>query len=159
DIAAVLTTMFESPEFTASLGGKFRDPVHYAIGSVRLAYDDRVVTDLNPLIGWIARMGEPLYGHETPDGYPLTQDAWASAGQMTTRFEIARAIGTGGAVLFRTEDKALLEKPPFPPLAESSAVRARIPSFGASTRDALAQAKTPQEWNTFLLASPENMHR
>lgn len=159
DIAAVLTTMFESPEFPASLGGKFRDPVHYAIGSVRLAYDDRVATDLNPLIGWIARMGEPLYGHETPDGYPLTQDAWASAGQMATRFEIARAIGTGGAVLFRTEDKAPLEKPPFPPLAESSAVRARIPSFAAGTRDALAQAKTPQEWNTFLLASPENMHR
>ena len=159
DIAAVLTAMFESPEFTASLGGKFRDPVHYAIGSVRLAYDDRVATDLNPLIGWIARMGEPLYGHETPDGYPLTQDAWASVGQMTTRFEIARAIGTGGAVLFRNEDKAPLEKPPFPPLAESSAVRARIPSFGAGTRDALAQAKTPQEWNTFLLASPENMHR
>ena len=162
DIAAVLTAMFESPEFAALLGGKFRDPVHYAIGSVRLAYDDRVATDLNPLIGWIARMGEPLYGHETPDGYPLTQDAWASAGQMATRFEIARAIGTGGVVLFRTEDKAPLEKPAFPsypPLAESSAVRARIPSFGAGTRDALAQAKTPQEWNTFLLASPENMHR
>ena len=159
DIAAVLTAMFESPEFAASLGGKFRDPVHYAIGSVRLAYDDRVATDFNPLIGWIARMGEPLYGHETPDGYPLTRDAWASAGQMATRFEIARAIGTGGAVLFRTEDKAPLEKPPFPPLAESSAVRARIPSFAAGTRDALAQAKTPQEWNTFLLASPENMHR
>ncbi|MGJ7579506.1 DUF1800 domain-containing protein [Variovorax sp. RHLX14] len=162
DIAAVLTTMFESPEFTVSLGGKFRDPVHYAIGSVRLAYDDRVATDFNPLIGWIARMGEPLYGHETPDGYPLTQDAWASAGQMATRFEIARAIGTGGAVLFRTEDKAPPERPAspsFPPLAESSAVRTRIPTLGAGTRDALAQAKTPQEWNTFLLASPENMHR
>ena len=162
DIAAVLTTMFESPEFAASLGGKFRDPVHYAIGSVRLAYDDRIATNLDPLIGWIARMGEPLYGHETPDGYALTQDAWASAGQMTTRFEIARAIGTGGAVLFRTGNKALMEKPSFPsfpPLAESSAVRARIPSFGAGTRDALAQAKTPQEWNTFLLSSPENMHR
>jgi len=159
DIAAVLTAMFESPEFAASLGGKFRDPVHYVIGSVRLAYDDRVATNLSPLIGWINRLGEPLYGHETPDGYPLTQAAWASAGQMTARFDIARAIGASGAVLFRTDDKAPLEKPAFPALAESSAVRASLPAFSADTRAALALAKSPQDWNTFLLASPEWMHR
>ena len=159
DIAAVLTTMFESPEFAASLGRKFRDPVHYVIGSVRLAYDERPVLNVQPMIGWINRMGEPLYGHETPDGYPLTQAAWASAGQMTTRFEIARAIGANGAVLFRTDDKAPLEKPAFPALAESSAVRSTLLTMGADTREALAQAKTPQDWNTFLLASPEHMHR
>ncbi|RZL55268.1 MAG: DUF1800 domain-containing protein [Variovorax sp.] len=159
DIAAVLTTMFESREFAASLGGKFRDPVHYAIGSVRLAYGDRVATGVEPLVGWIARMGEPLYGHETPDGYPLTRDAWASAGQMATRFEIARAIGGSGAVLFRTDDKAPPEKPAVPVLADSGVVRSRLPGFGVATRDALAQARTPQEWNTFLLASPENMQR
>ena len=31
DIAAVLATMFESPEFRASLGDKFKDPVHYVL--------------------------------------------------------------------------------------------------------------------------------
>ncbi|CAN5347608.1 DUF1800 domain-containing protein [soil metagenome] len=86
DIAAVLTTMFESPEFTASLGHKFRDPVHYVLGSVRLAYDDRVALNVNPVLGWINRMGEGLYNHATPEGYPLTQVAWSSAGQMATRF-------------------------------------------------------------------------
>jgi uncharacterized protein (DUF1800 family) len=159
DIAAVLTAMFESPEFAASLGHKFRDPVHYAVAGVRLAYDQRVALNVNPLLGWIQRMGEPLYGHETPDGYPLTQDAWASAGQMTTRFEIARAIGASGAVLFRTDDKAPLEQPAFPALAASPAVRAALADWSAPTREALAQAKSPQEWNTFLLASPERMHR
>ena len=159
DIAAVLTTMFEAPEFTASLGRKFRDPVHYVIGSVRLAYDERTVLNAQPMIGWINRMGEQLYGHETPDGYPLVQAAWASAGQMTTRFEVARALGANGAVLFRTDDKAPLEKPAFPALADSSAVRRTLPSMSADTREALAQAKTPQDWNTFLLASPELMHR
>ena len=58
DIAAVLQTLFESPEYTASLGRKFRDPVHYVIGSVRLAYDARVALNLTPVIGWINRMGE-----------------------------------------------------------------------------------------------------
>lgn len=159
DIAATLQTMFESPEFTASLGQKFRDPVHYVIASVRLADDGRVVTNVNPMIGWLNRMGEPLYARETPDGYSLTQDAWASAGQMTTRFEIARAIGANGAVLFRGDDGAAGEKPKPPRLADSPTVKAALPSMSVDTREALAQAKSPQEWNTFLLASPELMHR
>jgi len=159
DIAAVLATMFESPEFAASLGGKFRDPVHYVIGSVRLAYDARPALNVNPLIGWINRLGEPLYGHATPDGYALTQAAWASSGQMAGRFEVARAIGANGAVLFRTDDKAALEQPAYPPLAESAAVRASLPTLSADTRAALALATSPQDWNTFLLASPELMHR
>lgn len=159
DIAAVLTTMFESPEFAASLGRKFRDPVHYAVASVRLAYGGRVVANVDPMIGWINRMGETLYAHETPDGYPLTQDAWASAGQMTTRFEIARAIGANGAVLFRGDNQAPLEKPPFPPLAESAPVRDGLPALSSATRQALAQAATPQDWNTYYLASPEHNHR
>ena len=159
DIAITLKALFESPEFAASLGRKFRDPVHYVMAGVRLAYDDRVVLNVNPMLNWINRMGEPLYGHETPDGYPLNEAAWASAGQMNTRFEIARAIGANGAVLFRADDKAPMEKPAFPQLAESSAVRAMQVGLSTDTREALAQAKTPQEWNTFLLASPELMRR
>ncbi len=159
DIAATLQVLFESPEFAASLGGKFRDPVHYAMAAVRLAYDQRVLTDPAPLLGWIRRMGEPLYGRETPEGYPLDEAAWASAGQMNTRFEIARAIGTGGAVLFRADDKAPLEQPAHPALAASPAVRTVQAGLGADTRAALAQARSPQEWNTFLLASPELMRR
>ncbi|WP_413743207.1 DUF1800 domain-containing protein [Variovorax paradoxus] len=160
NIAAVLRSMFESTEFAASLGRKFRDPVHYVMAGVRLAYDDRVVQNVDPLLGWINRMGEPLYGHETPDGYPLGEAAWASAGQMNTRFEIARAIGSNGAVLFRAGDsKAPLERPAYPPLAESPAVRTMQAVLAAETRTALAQARTPQEWNIFLLASPELMRR
>ncbi len=162
NIAAVLQTMFESPEFSASLGHQFRDPVHYVLADVRLAYDGRVVANVNPMLNWINRMGEPLYGHETPDGYPLKQEAWASAGQMTTRFEIARAIGANGAVLFRAPDAdgaAPLEKPAFPQLADSRTVQASLPGLSPDTRDALSQARSPQDWNTFLLASPELMHR
>jgi uncharacterized protein (DUF1800 family) len=159
DIAVTLKALFESPEFAASLGRKFRDPVHYVMAGVRLAYEDRVALDVSPMLNWINRMGEPLYGHETPDGYPLNEAAWASAGQMNTRFEIARAIGANGAVLFRADDKAPLEKPAFAQLAESNAVRARQGSLSEDTREALAQAKNAQEWNTFLLASPELMRR
>ncbi|SCK50200.1 Uncharacterized conserved protein, DUF1800 family [Variovorax sp. HW608] len=159
DIAATLQTMFESREFAASLGRKFRDPVHYVIASVRLADDGRIVSNLNPMLQWMYRMGEPLYGHETPDGYPMTEDAWASAGQMTTRFEIARAIGANGGVLLRRDDGVAGERPAPPALAESPVVRQSLSSMSVETREALAEARSPQDWNTFLLASPERMHR
>ncbi len=35
------------------------------------------------------------FGRPTPDGYPLTELTWASSGQMSRRFEIARSIGVG----------------------------------------------------------------
>lgn len=159
DIAATLATMFSSPAFTASLGHQFRDPMHYVVAAVRLAYDGRVVSNVDPMINWTTRMGEPLYGHETPDGYPLNRAAWASAGQMTTRFEIARTVGANGAVLFRTDDRAPLEKPPWPPLAASRIAQAMQTGFSVPTKAALAQATSPQDWNTYLLASPELMAR
>lgn len=159
-IAETLAALFTAPEFAASLGDKFRDPVHFAVAGVRLAYGERVIANPEPLLGWTARMGEALYGHETPDGYPLTQSAWASAGQMTTRFEIARILGATGAVLFRTAPGEPLEQPPSPPLAASAVVQAWLPQLSAGTRAALAQAHNrPADWNTYLLSSPEMMRR
>ncbi len=159
DIAATLSTMFSSPAFAASLGQQFRDPMHYVVAAVRLAYDGRVVSNVNPMLNWTTRLGEPLYGHETPDGYPLNRAAWASAGQMTTRFEIARTLGANGAVLFRSDDAVPLEKPAWPLLAASSVAQALQTRYSASTQAALAHAASPQDWNTYLLASPEFMAR
>jgi uncharacterized protein (DUF1800 family) len=93
DIAAVLRTLFRSAEFHASLGQAFKDPMHYAVSAVRLAYGDRVIVNTDPLAGWLQRMGEGLFLHETPDGYALQSAAWSGPGQMETRFEIAHAIG------------------------------------------------------------------
>src|SRR5262245_43432799 len=101
DIAAVLKTMFESEEFKASLGTRFKDPIHFVLSALRLAYDDRPILNPVPIQGWLNRMAEPLYGRQTPDGYGLTEAAWISPGQMVTRFEIARLIGSGAAPLFR----------------------------------------------------------
>jgi len=111
------------------------------------------------MLNWLNRMGEPLYGRQTPDGYALDAAAWSSAGQMATRFEIAKAIGSGSAGLFKTDGPQPTEQPAFPQLANALYYRALEPTLGANTRNALAQATSPQEWNSFLLSSPEFMHR
>jgi uncharacterized protein (DUF1800 family) len=159
DIAAMLATMFHSPEFTASLGLKFKDPIHYSVSAVRLAYGDKPILNTNPMLGWLNRMGEPLYGRLTPDGYALTQAAWSSPGQMVARFEVARTIGSNSAGLFKPDAPDAVELPAFPQLANALYYTTTTNRLDTATREALDQAKSPQEWNMFLLASPEFMHR
>ena len=159
DIAATLRTLFTALEFAQSLGGKFKAPIHYVVSAVRLAYDDKPILNAGPLLNWLNRMGEPCYGRQTPDGYPLDEGAWASPGQMTTRFEIAKAIGSGNAGLFKTDGPQPTERPAFPQLANALYYQALQQTLSGATRQALDQANSPQEWNLFLLASPELMHR
>jgi len=159
DIAAVMRTMLTSTEFAESLGKKFKDPVHYVVAAVRLTYDDKVVLNTGPMLGWLNRMAQPLYGRQTPDGYALTQPGWASPGQMTTRFEIAKAIGSGNAGLFKAEGPQPQERAAFPQLASAFYYQSLQQTLAPNTRRALEQATSPQEWNTLLLSSPELMHR
>jgi len=159
DIAAVLRVMLTSPEFTQSLGRKFKDPVHYVVSAVRLSYDDKIILNTGPMLNWLNRMAEPLYGRQTPDGYPLTESGWASPGQMTTRFEIAKAIGGGAAGLFKSEGMQPQEKPAFPQLANALYYQSLKATLAPATQQALEQAASPQEWNALFLSSPELMHR
>ena len=78
--------------------------MQFVVSSLRLAYDGKTITNYHPAVGWLQQLGEPLYGRVTPDGYPLTEAAWTSSGQMVRRFEIARAIGSGNAGLFNNDD-------------------------------------------------------
>jgi uncharacterized protein (DUF1800 family) len=155
DIAAVLRTMFLSSEFDAALGTKFKDPMRYVTSAVRLAYDGNPISNARPMLNWLNSLGEAPYGRQTPDGYPLTEPSWASPGQISRRFEIARAIGSGNAGLFQPEEGASGESAGFPQLSGRLYFEAFEPFLAPNTRTALARANSQQEWNTFLLSSPD----
>src|SRR5208337_1889409 len=108
-----------------------------------------------PMLNWLRGMGEAPFGRPTPDGYPLTEVSWASSGQMSRRFEIARSIGAGNAPLFTPEDGGAAAAAGFPQLSNRLYFEAVEPFLAANTRRALDQANSQQEWNTVLLASPE----
>jgi hypothetical protein len=78
---------------------------------------------------------------------------------MATRFEIAKAIGSGNAGLFKTEGPQPVERAAFPQLANALYYQSVAKTLSPATRKALDQAASPQEWNTFLLSSPEMMNR
>jgi uncharacterized protein (DUF1800 family) len=155
DIAAVLRTMFLAPEFNAALGGKFKDPMRFVVSAVRFAYDGRPISNTRPIFNWLNGLGEAPFGRQTPDGYPVTELNWASSGQMSRRFEIARAIGAGNAGLFDPEDGSAATTTGFPQLSNRLYFEAVEPFLAVRTRDALNHATSQLEWNTFLLSSPD----
>jgi uncharacterized protein (DUF1800 family) len=167
DIAFTLRTLLGSREFAQGASRQFKDPMRFVVSALRLTHDDRVIQNTGPVLFWLNRLGQPLYGRQTPDGWPLDEAAWSSPGQMTARFEVARAIGLGSGGLFSSSGTptGTLPGPPQPPAPPTpQAPRALYDQvlqhhLGPGTRAALAQAATPQEWNTFLLSSPEMMRR
>jgi uncharacterized protein (DUF1800 family) len=159
NITDLLRTLFDSHEFTASLGKQFKDPMHYVVSAIRFAYDGKAIVNTHPVMNWLNALGEPLYGRQTPDGYPLTEVNWASSGQMSKRFEIARAIGSGNAGLFDPEDGSPSTSTGFPQLASHTYFEIMQPMLSGTTKAALDQAASQVEWNTYLLSSPEFNYR
>ncbi len=156
DIASVLAVMFHSAEFN-STAKKFKDPMQFVLSAVRLAYDDKVVLNTAPLQGWLNRLAEGLYNHDTPDGYSMAAVAWTGPGQMAVRFEIARQIGSNAAGLFKPAGPDAVDRPAFPQIQNGLYYNVLQQTLGAPTRAALDQAISPQDWNTLFLSSPEFM--
>jgi uncharacterized protein (DUF1800 family) len=156
-IPSVLKEMIRAPEFTASLGTRFKDPVRYIYSAVRMAYDDKVIVNTAPVQGWLNRLSAGLFNRLTPDGYPLESSAWSSSGQMMTRFDIARQIGSGSAGLFKTPGDNGTGEPAFPVLQNGLYFDTWQRTLSEQTRAALDKATSPQDWNTLFLSSPEFM--
>ncbi|MER2194049.1 DUF1800 domain-containing protein [Methylobacterium brachiatum] len=157
DIAAVMDALIRDPAFATAQTSAFKDPVRYVFSALRMAYDERVILNTGPVLGWLNRLGEGLFNRSTPDGYALDAAAWSGPGQLTTRFEIARQIGSGPAGLFKPAAPDRPEEPAFPVLANALYFSTLSGTLSASTKGALARAVSPQDWNTLYLASPEFM--
>src|SRR5215467_4910430 len=159
DIVSLLLVMFKSPEFAGSLNAKakYKDPMQFVLSAVRLAYDTKVILNAQPIMGWLNRLAQGLYNHQTPDGYPMTAAAWNGPGQMAVRFEIARQIGANAAGMFKASVPDAVERPAFPQIASALYYNVLQYSLSPATRAALDQATSPQEWNALYLSSPEFM--
>jgi uncharacterized protein (DUF1800 family) len=89
-LRAIVTSreFFSAPSYRA----KMRSPFEYVVASMRALGAD---TDGDrPVIEAISRMGQPLFGRITPDGYSDRADQWLSSGAMVARFNFASALAT-----------------------------------------------------------------
>ncbi|MBQ0932986.1 DUF1800 domain-containing protein [Ideonella alba] len=144
-IAEVLRTLLAHPEFEASLGQGFKDPVHWVVSALREQRPPDAWLQPEMPLGWLARLGEAPYQRGTPDGYPLERTAWAAPGQLALRFELARSMALRwGAVWGQPADTPL-------PTEDPAAVAS------GSSREVLASARRPAERLALWWSSPEFM--
>src|SRR5437764_397257 len=92
DIRETLKTIFFSPAFNSSEAyrAKIKRPFELAISAVRTLGAD---TNGGPgFHQWIARMGQPLYGFQTPNGYSDVAEDWVNTGALLERMNFALAL-------------------------------------------------------------------
>jgi uncharacterized protein (DUF1800 family) len=94
NIRETLRAIITAPEFFSSKAyrAKVRSPLEYAAAVLRISNAE---TDGDrSLLDWIARMGQPLFGRITPDGFPDHAEQWLSTGSLLERLNFASALAT-----------------------------------------------------------------
>jgi uncharacterized protein (DUF1800 family) len=89
DIAAMLRTLFRSPEFWAASDyrAKVKTPLEFVVSAVRASNAD--VENFQPLENALRQMGMQLYGCIPPTGYKWVASEWVSTGALVDRMNFA----------------------------------------------------------------------
>jgi len=162
DIREVLKVLFASSEFLDSYGQKYKTPYHFVISAARAA--GVPVNNTRPLLTAISRLGMPLFGCLTPDGYKNTEAAWLSPDATTRRISFATAFARGGLPVGSIPSDPARGVPDTTlPLRTNPVDAAHLQKiFGSTmtqaTREAIAE--TPQALRpAMILGSPDFMRR
>jgi uncharacterized protein (DUF1800 family) len=92
DIAAVLKTLFHSPEFWEFnvYRVKIKTPIEFVASAVRAGNAN--IENLQPLTNAVREMGMPLYGCATPNGYSWQSETWVSTNALINRMNFALSL-------------------------------------------------------------------
>jgi uncharacterized protein (DUF1800 family) len=92
DISAVLTTMFKAKEFWAPgvYRAKVKTPLEFLTSAVQAS--DATVTNPLPLVQAMDRLGMPVWGMQTPNGYGWTAEDWVSSNGLISRMNFALVL-------------------------------------------------------------------
>ena len=94
DIREMLKTIFFSNEFNSkeAYRAKIKRPFELVVSAIRTLGAD---TNGGPgTHQWIARMGEPLYGFQTPNGYSDAAESWVNTGGLLERMNFGLALAS-----------------------------------------------------------------
>jgi len=100
DIREVLRAIFTSPDFFSPeyYFGKIKKPIELVASAMRAVgadIDGGSYAPMSYLNRVTRRMGEPLYRHLAPDGFPDVASAWISTNTLYLRMEFAINLSTG----------------------------------------------------------------
>ena len=95
DIREVLRAIVSGPDFWApqNVRAKVKTPLEFVVSAVRAVAAD---PDTTPRLAQVvARLGQPLYLHVAPDGYPEMEAAWVNSGALLDRMNAGVALAAG----------------------------------------------------------------
>jgi uncharacterized protein (DUF1800 family) len=95
NISAVMETMFHSPEFwyPEVYRAKVKTPIEFMVSALRATGAD--VKNPLPLVQAMDRLGMPIYGMQTPNGYSWMADGWVSSNALIGRMNFALVLSGG----------------------------------------------------------------
>ncbi len=93
DIKTTLRALFTDKDFSApeNYRAKIKTPFEVVVSALRMVGADTNGVQIQNLLG---RMGEPLYGYQTPNGYPDTAEDWVNTGALLERLNFAVALAS-----------------------------------------------------------------
>jgi uncharacterized protein (DUF1800 family) len=95
DIRAVVRTIVTSPEFFshAAYRSKVKSPFEVVVSTLRALGAPPDGTPRTAMA--VAALGEPIYGHQAPNGWPETGDQWLNTGAILSRINFGVAVAAG----------------------------------------------------------------
>ena len=95
DIREVLRAIITSPEFFSqqAFHSKVKTPFEVVVSALRSL---NAAPDSTPRTAqMIAFLGQPIFGHQAPNGWPETGDAWMNTGAILNRINFGMAAAAG----------------------------------------------------------------
>ncbi len=92
DVRATLAVVLHSPEFfsRAAYRAKVKTPFELVASAARALGAEPDTTPRTAQL--VARLGQPLFGHQAPDGWPETGTAWLNTGSILNRINFGEAV-------------------------------------------------------------------
>ena len=96
DLREVMRTIVTSPEFfsQAAWRAKVKSPFEVVVSALRAM--DAVPDTTARASALVARLGQPIFQHQAPNGWPETGDGWINTGAILNRINFGMALASGG---------------------------------------------------------------
>ena len=93
DMALVMRTLVESPEFWKADNTLFKTPLDFACSALTAGGGTKERREIQLTLGFLAQAGQPLHGWQTPDGYKTDAATWLAPEALTRRADYAMTLG------------------------------------------------------------------
>ena len=95
DIREVLRSIITSPEFFSqqAFRSKVKSPFEVVVSAMRALNAEPDSTPRSAQV--IAFLGQPIFGHQAPNGWPETGESWMNTGAILNRINFGMAVAAG----------------------------------------------------------------